>query len=76
MYNIDTVKISPHIEKEEYTMTNQEAYLEELESLRKDMEILLSLVSTKEASKKAEEVADRMRVTINCMARGYIPIEM
>lgn len=56
-------------------MTNKDAYLEDLESLRKDTEVLLSLVSTKEATAKAEEIVSRMRVTINCMTRDYIPQE-
>lgn len=56
-------------------MTNKDAYLEDLESLRKDTEILFGLVSTKGAIAKAEEIANRMRVTINCMTRDYIPQE-
>lgn len=63
-------------------MTNQEAYLSDLDDLQKEIDYLLSLVpvgkSKKElqAREQAEEAASRARATIGCMRNDYIPTEV
>ena len=58
-------------------MTNREAYLSDLNDLRKEIDYLLSLVpvgkSKKElqAREQAEEAAGRARATIGCMRSDY-----
>lgn len=60
-------------------MTNKEAYLMDLNDLRKEIDLLLSMVpvgtakATDAARTKAEESASRARATIGCMERDYIP---
>lgn len=59
-------------------MTNQEAYLSDLNELREEIDHLLSLVpvgKTKrelQVREQAEEVAGRARATIGCMRSDYI----
>lgn len=59
-------------------MTNQDAYLHDLEDLRKEIDYLLSMVpigkSKKdlETRKNAEDAAGRARFTIACMRNDYI----
>lgn len=59
-------------------MTNQEAYLSDLDDLRKEIDYLLSLVPVGKAKKElqmreqAEEAAGRARATIGCMRNDYI----
>lgn len=59
-------------------MTNQEAYLSDLDGLRKEIDYLLSMVpvgKTKrelQAREQAEEAASRARATIACMRNDYI----
>lgn len=62
-------------------MTNQAAYLHDLEDLRKEIDHLLSLVpvgKTKrdlQAREDAEAAASRARATIGCMRNDYIITE-
>lgn len=66
---------------ERKTMTNREAYLDDLDELLKEIDQLLSAVpigKTKlehQAREQAEDVAGRARATINCMKRDYIIAE-
>ena len=59
-------------------MTNQEAYINDLDDLRKGIDYLLSMVpvgKTKkelQARKLAEDAAGRARATISCMKNDYI----
>lgn len=59
-------------------MTNQEAYINDLDDLRKEIDYLLSMVpvgKTKkelQARKLAEDAAGRARATISCMKSDYI----
>ena len=59
-------------------MTNQEAYLSDLDELRKEIDYLLSLVPVVkskmelQAREQAEAAADRARATIGCMKNDYI----
>lgn len=59
-------------------MTNQDAYLHDLEDLRKEIDYLLSMVpigkSKKdlETRKNAEDAAGRARSTIACVRNDYI----
>lgn len=63
-------------------MTNREAYLMDLNDLRKEIDLLLSMVpvgtakATAAARTRAEESASRARATIGCMERDYIPQEI
>lgn len=62
-------------------MTNKEAYMFDLESLKKDidrLQVLFPVGSTKVQvanREKAEEIIGNMRAVINCMERDYIPQE-
>lgn len=62
-------------------MTNQEAYLSDLDDLLKEINQLLSAVpigKTKmelQARERAEEAAGSARATIACMKRDYIIAE-
>ena len=62
-------------------MTNQEAYLNDLDDLRKEIDHLLSLVpvgKTKrelQTREQAEEAAGRARATIGCMRKDYIIVD-
>ena len=59
-------------------MSNREAYLSDLDDLRKEIDHLLSLVPVGKSKKElqtreqAEEAAGRARATINCMKNDYI----
>lgn len=59
-------------------MSNQEAYLRDLEELQDEVNRLLSLVPMGKTKKEiqnreqAEESAGKVRATINCMKRDYI----
>lgn len=59
-------------------MTNQDAYLHDLNDLQKDIDHLLSLVpvgkskSDRRAREDAEAAAGRARATIGCMRNDYI----
>lgn len=63
-------------------MTNKEAYLMDLNDLRKEIDLLLSMVptgarkTTAAARAKAEESASRAYATLGCMERDYIPQEI
>lgn len=63
-------------------MTNREAYLGDLDDLRKEIDYLLSLVPVGKSKKglqareQAEEAAGRARATINCMKNDYIVVEL
>lgn len=63
-------------------MTNREAYLSDLDDLRKEIDYLLSLVPAGKSKKElqvreqAEEAAGRARATINCMKNDYIVVEL
>lgn len=63
-------------------MTNQEAYLSDLNELREEIDRLLSLVPVGKGKRElqvreqAEEVAVRARATINCMKNDYIIVEL
>ena len=63
-------------------MTNQEAYLSDLNDLRKEIDYLLSLVpvgnskKALQAREQAEEAAGRIRASINCMKKDYIIVEL
>lgn len=60
-------------------MTNKEAYLIDLNDLRKEIDLLLSMIpigttkATAAARTKAEESAGRAYATLRCMERDYIP---
>lgn len=62
-------------------MTNQEAYLSDLDDLLKEIDQVLSVVPIgktkmeRQAREQAEEVAGRARATINCMRNDYIIAE-
>lgn len=56
-------------------MSNKEAYREDLESVMHDVEMLFTLVTTKEATAKAEEILNHARVTIHLMEQGYVVAE-
>lgn len=62
-------------------MANQEAYLSDLDDLRKEIDYLLSMVpigkSKRElqAREEAEHAADRARATISCMRNDYFVAE-
>ena len=70
-----------HGGRKENTMTNQEAYLSDLNDLRKEIDYLLSLVpvgnskKALQAKEQAEEVAGRARATIDCMKNDYIIVD-
>ena len=59
-------------------MTNQDAYLHDLDDLRKEIDYLLSMVPIGKSKKDlqtrkdAEDAADRARATIGCMKNDYI----
>ena len=63
-------------------MTNQEAYLTDLDDLNTEIGRLLSLVPVGKTKKEkalrrlAEEAAAMARVTINCMKNDYIITEI
>ncbi len=63
-------------------MTNQEAYLEEIDELKTKVDCLLSFVPAGKTAKEkkvyeeAEELAANIRMTLGCMSRDYIPVEM
>ena len=62
-------------------MTNQEAYLSDLDDLLKEIDQVLSVVPIgktkmeRQAREQAEEAAGRARATINCMTNDYIIAE-
>ncbi len=62
-------------------MTNQEAYLSDLDDLLKEIDQILSVVPIgktkmeRQAREQAEEAAGRARATINCMRNDYIIAE-
>ena len=62
-------------------MTNREAYLSDLNDLRKEIDYLLSLVPVGKSKKEiqmreqAEEAAGRARATIGCMKNDYIIVD-
>ncbi len=62
-------------------MTNQEAYLSDLDDLLKEIDQVLSVVPIgktkmeRQAREQAEEAAGRARATINCMRNDYIIAE-
>lgn len=59
-------------------MTNQDAYLNDLDELRKEIDYLLSMVPIGKSKKDlqtrkdAEDAAGRARATISCMRNDYI----
>ena len=59
-------------------MTNQDAFLHDLEDLRKEIDYLLSMVPIGKSKKdlqtrkNAEDAAGRARSTIACMRNDYI----
>jgi len=59
-------------------MTNQEAYINDLDDLRKEIDCLLSMVPVGKTKKElqvrmlAEDAAGRARATIGCMKNDYI----
>lgn len=63
-------------------MTNQEAYIAELEELKAAINKLLSAVPEGKTKKEravraeAERIAGDAIATISCMKNDYIPIEM
>ena len=63
-------------------MTNQEAYLIDLNDLRREIDYLLSMVPTgknkkeMQAREQAEEAAGRARATLGCMKNDYITVEI
>ncbi|MFR8334443.1 MAG: hypothetical protein ACLU9S_20535 [Oscillospiraceae bacterium] len=63
-------------------MTNREAYLSDLDGLRKEIDYLLSLVPVGKSKRElqvreqAEEAAGSARATINCMKNDYIVVEL
>lgn len=63
-------------------MTNREAYLLDLDDLRKEIDYLLSMVpmgKTKkelQAREQAEEAASKARATLGCMKNDYIIVEL
>ena len=63
-------------------MTNQEAYLSDLDELREEIDRLLSLVPVGKSKRElqireqAEEAAGRARATINSMKNDYIIVEL
>lgn len=62
-------------------MTNQEAYLSDLDDLLKEIDQILSVVPIgktkmeRQAREQEEEAAGRARATINCMRNDYIIAE-
>lgn len=62
-------------------MTNHEAYLSDLDDLRKEIDYLLSLVPVGKSKKElqmreqAEEASGRARATIDCMKNDYIIVD-
>lgn len=62
-------------------MTNKEAYLTDLDDLKKEIDFLLSMIpigKTKneiQARQTAEDAAGRARATISCMRNDYIIAE-
>ena len=62
-------------------MTNQEAYMSDLDDLLKEIDQVLSVVPIgktkmeRQAREQAEEAAGRARATINCMRNDYIIAE-
>ena len=62
-------------------MTNREAYVSDLNDLRKEIDYLLSLVPVGKSKKEiqmreqAEEAAGRARATIGCMKNDYIIVD-
>jgi len=60
------------------SMTNQDAYLHDLDDLRKEIDYLLSMVPIGKSKKDlqtrkdAEDAAGRARATIGCMKNDYI----
>lgn len=62
-------------------VANQEAYLSDLDDLRKEIDYLLSMVpigkSKRElqAREQAENAAGRARATISCMRNDYFVVE-
>ncbi len=62
-------------------MTNQEAYLSDLDDLLKEIDQILSAVPIgktkmeRQAREQAEEAAGRARASINCMRNDYIIAE-
>lgn len=71
-----------HEGRKENIMTNQEAYLSDLDELREEIDRLLSLVPVGKSKRElqireqAEEAAGRARATINCMKNDYIIVEL
>ena len=63
-------------------MTNREAYLDDLDDLRKEIDYLLSLVPVGKSKRElqvreqAEEAAGRTKATFNCMKNDYIIVEL
>lgn len=63
-------------------MTNREAYLSDLDGLRKEIDYLLSLVPVGKSKRElqvreqAEEAAGSAGATINCMKNDYIVVEL
>lgn len=59
-------------------MTNQDAYLHDLEDLKKEINYLLSMVPVGKNKKErqmrenAEAAAGRARATIGCMENDYV----
>ena len=62
-------------------MTNQDAYLHDLEDMEKEISYLLSMVPVgknkrdRQMRKKAEAAAGRARATIGCMRNDYLIME-
>nr|DAT68315.1 MAG TPA: hypothetical protein [Caudoviricetes sp.] len=59
-------------------MTNQDAYLDDLEDLKKEINYLLSMVPVgknkreRQMRENAEAAAGRARATIGCMGNDYL----
>lgn len=62
-------------------MSNKEAYLDDLDELKREIDKLLRLVPEgktkreKAVREEAEQIAGSAKALISCMEKGYIPIE-
>ena len=63
-------------------MTNREAYMDDLDSLQKTIDYLMSMIPSGKTKaeimerEKAENAAGAARATIGCMRRDYIIAEL